>query len=968
MSFATPQLLFDGLLGGLVTGLLAASIVLVHRSTKVVNFAAAAMGLVGSALLALLTVRYHVPYALALPLALLAGTAFGAAVELSVVRRLFTAPRVIVPVATIGVAQLALVIAASFPSLDAGPGRSHTVPRYPLPFSGTWTPIPGLTVSASQLAVLAAVPPVVLGLGALLARTSFGLAVRAAADRPELARLHGISPKLASTLVWAAAGFLAALAMILVAGQQGSAVELARLGPQTLLRALAAAALARLVSIPVALGAGLAIGVGEALVRFHTLGQPGLPDLLLLLLVVAASLRGRGRGSRTADREAGSVWTHAYTPRVRPVPASLQRLWWVRHLNKAGPLLLCAAGIALPLAVTQPSRIMLWTTALAMAVCAASLTVTTGWAGQLSLGQMAFAGIGALSTATLHRGVRLDLGPLGVLALRGMVLPVAIVVAATATAALSVLLAPAVGSGTGPGSGGPVRARGLGAAAGTFAFAVAAEQFLYRQPFFTGEFGQSVPLPRTTFLGLDITSPRAYYYLVLAVLVLVLGTLAHLRRTAAGRATIAVRDNPDAAAAWGVAPVRTTLRAFALAGFTAGVGGALLAGAVQAIPWSDRFFLSGDSLLLVSVAVIGGLGSPTGPVLGAAWLTGVPALFPDSGVAPMLTSSVGLLVLLMYFPGGLAQLGHGVRDALLGWAERRHPAEPGPPLRTAAALVDVRERARAPRGPSAPAPAGRPLLAVTGIRVRFGGIVAVDGVDLEVRAGETVGLIGSNGAGKSTLMDAIGGFTHAEGSVTLAGRDLSRLSPARRARAGLGRGFQSAALFPELTVREAVCVALGGRHDGRRRAERALRAEAGELIGFLGLGEQADALVADLSTGTRRIAGLAGMLALRPRLLCLDEPTAGLAQRETEAFGPLIQRVRRELDAALLVIEHDMPLVLGISDRVYCLGEGRVIASGPPEAVRRDPGVITSYLGADPALRAPSPALPVATPHPRRGR
>ncbi|MGW6710733.1 ABC transporter ATP-binding protein, partial [Streptomyces sp. NPDC054956] len=207
--------------------------------------------------------------------------------------------------------------------------------------------------------------------------------------------------------------------------------------------------------------------------------------------------------------------------------------------------------------------------------------------------------------------------------------------------------------------------------------------------------------------------------------------------------------------------------------------------------------------------------------------------------------------------------------------------------------------------------------------------------------------------------------------VTLAGRELSRLSPARRARAGLGRGFQNASLFPELTVREAVCIAVRGRPGkGGPRSERALRAEADELIGFLGLGEAADALVADLSTGTRRVAGLAGMLALRPRLLCLDEPTAGLAQRETEAFGPLIQRVCRESGAALLVIEHDMPLIMGISDRVYCLGEGRVIASGPPQAVRGDPAVIASYLGGGPHHPAPTtvPTQPVASPRSRRVR
>jgi ABC-type branched-subunit amino acid transport system ATPase component len=247
---------------------------------------------------------------------------------------------------------------------------------------------------------------------------------------------------------------------------------------------------------------------------------------------------------------------------------------------------------------------------------------------------------------------------------------------------------------------------------------------------------------------------------------------------------------------------------------------------------------------------------------------------------------------------------------------------------------------------------------VIDVRVSFGGIAAVDGASLTVAPDEIVGLIGTNGAGKSTLMNAIGGFVRASGVIRLHGDNVSRLPPARRARAGLGRTFQAARLFPELTVRETVEVALEARGHTHflstalfvpkaSAREHKRRSEAGDLIAFLGLGRYADMRIADLSTGTRRLVELAGLLALDARVLCLDEPTAGVAQRETEAFGPLLQEVRRELGAAMLVIEHDMPLIMGISDRVYCLEVGQVIAEGLPHVVRHDARVVASYLGSD---------------------
>ena len=241
--------------------------------------------------------------------------------------------------------------------------------------------------------------------------------------------------------------------------------------------------------------------------------------------------------------------------------------------------------------------------------------------------------------------------------------------------------------------------------------------------------------------------------------------------------------------------------------------------------------------------------------------------------------------------------------------------------------------------------------------MRFGGRLAVDNAHIEVAPGEIVGLIGSNGAGKSTLINAIGGFVPSKGRVELYGSPIHRLKPAERSRNGLGRTFQAATLFPELTVRETVLVAAtSAPSNGSRqlvtanqtgRGRRSAQAQVDELIDFLGLGRYADSHIADLSTGTRRIVELAGLLALNAQMLCLDEPTAGVAQREAEAFGPLIVEIRRHLHAAMLIVEHDMPLIMSISDRVYCLEAGSIIAQGTPAEVRTNAAVITSYLGLD---------------------
>ena len=930
--WTTRQLWFDGVVNGMVFGLLALGVVLVYRSTRVINLAVGNMGLPATGLMALLVINYNFPYWLALPIALVVGIAVGALIERAVIRRLFDAPRVIVLVATIGIGQLMQAVLASYPDLERTRGQ-----RFPAPLTFIWDDVLGLRITGPKLTILVLVPLLAVGLSWFLNRTVFGQTVQASATNADLARLSGIDPKMVQLFVWTIAGLLATISLLLLSANRGSIGGLSNLGPNTMARALAAAVIAGMVSFPRALAAGVTIGVVQAHVQFVFINQGGLIDFLLFV-VVAVAVAFQSRGS--AD-EAGSF---SFSARRRPIPERLREIWWVRGLSTAALGLLLAIALVLPYLVTRPSRHLLYASILAFAICALSMTIVTGWAGQLSLGQMAFAGIGALFAAGFNRGLTFGVGIGDRWEFFSVTLPqVPYLVSMLLAAGMAAATAALIGLGA-------LRVKGLLLAVTTFAFAMAAQQYLYRRPVLNGGNSQSIPFRRGSLGPLDLASQRAYYYLCLGILVVLLVVVARLRRSGIGRSIIGVRENEYTAAAYTVSPTRTKLLAFSLAGGIAGLGGALLGGLVQNIPYTERLFQITDSLRLVSIVVIGGLGTLMGPVVGALWVVGLPAFWPDNELVPLFTSSIGLLILLLYFPGGLIQITYSAREALLRWAESRLPDAPSKTSTAPPAVVLSGGRIR-------PVYQG-PALAVRDVSVTFGGLRAVDRVSIVVHPGEVVGLIGTNGAGKSTLMNAIGGFTPTEGIVEILGNDVSGRSASARARVGLGRTFQSARLFPELTVRETVEVALEAR--GRThllstvlflpsasRSERAMASDASDLIDFLGLGRYADDFVAELSTGTRRIVELAGLLALDAQVLCLDEPTAGVAQRETEAFGPLLKQIQQELHATMIVIEHDMPMIMTLSDRVYCLEAGQVIAEGPPDEVRNDPRVVTSYLGTD---------------------
>jgi ABC-type branched-subunit amino acid transport system ATPase component/ABC-type branched-subunit amino acid transport system permease subunit len=1005
----TSNLLFIGFVQGLIVSVLAMAIVLVYRSTRIINFAVADLGIPAAALLAVMVVRSHFPYWLALVLALLTTTAGGALVEMVVIRRLAKAPRVIVLVATIGVAELVQAIVRQLP--DYRTGKFQTV--FPTPFTVKWKisslfhlrlggfhlQVTNVVVTGPQILALIVVPIVTIALWWLLGHTVFGEAVRASATNPDLARMTGISPKLMSTAIWTIGGLLSGITLVLYA-TQGGTTDLVQVGPETLLLALTAALIGGMTSFPRTVAGAVGVGVLYQVLLYNFPNAPGLVEFVLFLVVLVLV-------ARISRADASSADSFSFAPRVPAVPERLRELWWVRRMPNLAAGIALVVAIIVPFVITQSSHQQAYALILATAIIAVSVTVLTGWAGQLSLGQAAFAGLGALSAGSLIRGVTLNIGwrsnrlaagavrpypmaaGLALVALAAIAISVALaryrstrvraiagagaalcivagaaifpaaidrtgtvhrvpfVLAVIAGAAIASVVAAAVGVGA-------LRVRGLLLAISTMAFAIAAEVYIFPRPILVGLEGTTTgEVDRGKIGPVDLTlHNRAYYFFALGTLVVVLLLIGHLRRTGIGRAIVGVRENESGAAAFTVSPTRTKLTAFAVSGFLAGLGGAVLAGTVQTFSYHDAFFRVQDSLSIVALAVIGGLGSLAGAVMGAVWVVGLPLFWPKNQTVPLLTSSLGLLIVLLYIPGGFTQLGYGLRSAILRWLEKRLPERAvksvtAPPVSLSARAAGV-----------APTNDDGSVVRTVALSVEFGGIVAVDAVDFHAMPGEVIGLIGTNGAGKSTLLNAIGGYVPSRGQVELLGNDVSRQLPHMRARAGLGRTFQAATLFPELTVRETVQLALEAR--GRTSfwgsllfaptsisKERTKRAEAAELIDFLGLGRYADRFIAELSTGTRRIVELTSMLAVRPRVVCLDEPTAGVAQREAEAFGPLIKRIQRELDATLVVVEHDMPLIMAISDRIYCLEAGAIIAHGTPDTVRSDPLVVASYLGTD---------------------
>ncbi len=611
-------ILLQGVITGLSYGLLALGLVLIYRTNRVLNFAQGQLGVLAAVFLVKLHVDFKFNYAFALLLALGLAAFVGGLSEL-LLRRLFQRPRVLVMVATIGLSQVLLALAA-LPFI-----RPHNLAApFPVPIHLSFT-IDGYIFTPGEVLTLIVAPIVALALAAFVKLSPWGLAMRAMSENADSARLSGVWVRRASTLAWVLAGVLSAFTAILNApGQTSSLTEV--LSPELLVLALTAALVGAMVNLTVAFVAGIAVGViDEILVwNFQSSATQQLILFALLLAVLVLRVGGLRKGARDGPR---STWLEGSATIRHSVDVLRARV------GATGAWGVAVIAAFLPFVVGTGNSLLMSQICI-FAVIALSLTILTGWAGQVSLGQFALVAVGSVMAAHLGGSVPLVL----LLPFAGLV-----------TAVVAVLVGlPAL------------RMPGLYLAVTTLGFAILMQQTVLNTPCWTvpgigKRLCTGLPDPlstlvaRPSFLGINLGSEQSFAWFSLGVLIVSIVVVRTWRDRGLARRLVAVRDNEVGAAAMGIPVVRTKILAFALSGFMAGYAGVCYAFALQ------RFDITGFdptlSFLVVSMVVIGGLGSIPGAVLGALYLEGLPAIFGPSSTIEFLTSGVGLLAFILYLPG-----------------------------------------------------------------------------------------------------------------------------------------------------------------------------------------------------------------------------------------------------------------------------------------------------------------------------
>ena len=911
-----------GLGVGAVYALAAQGIVLIYRGSGVLNLAHGAIAAIGAYAYAELLEE-----GVATPVAVAAGVAAGAGLGLAiyglVMRPLRNAAPLVRLVASLGVLT---VLQAGLLGWPADYGDSE---RFVDGFLSTSTvELPGdLAVGADRLWLLGIASALSATLWWAYRHTRFGLATRAVAENQVAAGTLGLSPDVIAATNWALGGALAALAGVLVVPIVGLSVNQVLL---LLIPALAAALVGRFTSFPLTLAGGLVIGVLETELGSgadwvpEVFTQPGwskaAPFLLIIAVLVAQGrvLVGRGFVSeRLPDVGSGRV----------PVR-------WAAPTLVASVVVVNGVGLVGYGGIHSSWVTAVTSTAIA-AVVGLSLVVVTGYTGQLSLAQYALAGVGGYVAARASAGEEI----LGVVRLGPLPFEAALGVGLLLTVPVGALLGLLA-----------LRTRGVNLAVATLGFALLIERVVLGNADFTGGFsGTVVQTPRILGIDLDpVVHPRRYAtFCILAFAVAGL-VVANLRRGRAGRRLLAVKANERAATSLGIDVVGAKLFAFSLGSAIAALGGVLLAFRTRTALFSQ--FNVFESINAVVLTVLGGVGFVGGAVAGAMVSVGgvltfmTHELLEIDQLTIVLISGLLLVANLVVQPEGIVPA--LLRDSrrLAGRLSRRRPDRRSP---------GVDDPPSIPPGPRAARERVSPKsLRVEGLHVRFGGVVAVDDVGFEVRPGEVVGLIGPNGAGKTTIIDAVTGFTRPEsGRITLGDEAVSDWSARRRARAGLARSFQSLELFEDMTVEDNLRVAADPRDASAYVVDllwpraRPLSSTAQAAIDEFELAGDIGRRPSALPHGRRRLVAIARAIATRPSVLLLDEPAAGLDEHESRELGTLVRRLADEWGIGVLLVEHDVSLIMSVCDRVVAVESGRPIASGPPEEVRRDPAVVTAYLG-----------------------
>lgn len=644
-----------GVILGLLVALLAVGMALVYRANRVINFAQADLGFVPTSLAVGLIVFSGLPYLFGLGVGMAAAVTLGAVVELAFVRRFATASRLVLTVATIGITQLLAVLALLVPRMW---GENAASQRIAPPLDWKLT-VGTFILSANDLIALVVAPLAMVAVAVFLGTTRLGTAIRGSAERSERALMLGIPVAWLSTLVWAIAAGLSFLALFLRAGILGVPLGSA-LSLNSLVIALAALVIGRLRHLPTVAITAVALGVLEYGVAWNA-SSPLLVTPIVGGAVLVALLLQRRRYTR-ADQDETAAWRLA--DEVRPLRPRIARLPLVR-LMRWGTAGLILLGLALIPLLLRTDQIIKANAVGVFAIIGLSLVVLTGWAGQISLGQMAFVAIGAAVAGKCTLTWNIDL-TLALLA-GGL---------AGAAAAFVVGL-PAL------------RLRGLYLAVTTLVFGVAVTSWLLNDRFFDWIPQQRLERP-PLFGRIRIDSPTQYYVYSLVVLTVMFIALRGVRHSRTGRAIVALRENERAAQAYSIAPVPAKLTAFTISGAVAGVAGGLFVHLSQSFDLAS--YSPTESIDVFTASVVGGLGALFGGVLGAVFLRGS-QWFITSAEWRLLSSALGVLIVLLILPGGLASLVIKVRDRLVTLILQREPtAEPAPTETASPADVEtVRE-------------------------------------------------------------------------------------------------------------------------------------------------------------------------------------------------------------------------------------------------------------------------------------